>query len=135
MKTDTLVGNRVWIVVIVILICALMTPSQFQKGGISRPLLIAIPVAALLLSYLYTFFLSDIPTRERLIVPFILWPVVYISITFMTETLLDRIFDDYEFAVKETRLITFLVNLFYYALITLPVFGLTRIYCRMFRYK
>ena len=132
--TENFIRNRFWLVFITILICACLTPTQFQKGGINNTLVILIPISALALAYFYAFFLKNIPALERIIIPLILWPVVYLVITFVTEGALDRIFDDYEFGVTQTRATTVVVNLFYYSLISLPILGLTRIYSKIFRY-
>src|SRR5688572_2653516 len=105
--TESLIRHRFWIVCVTIILCAFLTPSQFQKGGIGSLLLTAIPVSALLLVYSYVVFLTDMPIQERVIIPIILWTVGYISMTILTEQILDAVFDDYNFGVNQTELTTF----------------------------
>ena len=133
--TETIIKKRFWIILVIIFLCAFLMPSQFRKGGINQLLLTSIPLSALVLAYFYVFFIKDIPSLERTIIPLILWPVVYFSMTMVTEIVLDLIFNDYEFGVSKTKWTTFFVNLFYYCLITLPVLGLMRLYSLVFPYK
>jgi len=133
--TKRVIKWRLWIVLVIVLVWAFLTPSQFQKGGISNALLAAIPVISLVLSYFYVFFLQDIPIQEKAIIPLILLPIVYLIMTIVTENTLDSIFDDYEFGVTRTKGTTFLVNAVYYSLITLPILGLTGIYSMVFPYN
>lgn len=130
--TERLINKRFWIILGIILMCSFLMPSQFRKGGISHILLITVPVSALVLAYLYVFFLRNIPSLEKTLIPLLLWPVVYFSMTTVTEIILNMVFDDYEFAISITKGATFLVNLLYYSLITLPVLGLTKIYSFIF---
>lgn len=133
--TDTVIRNRFWIICFIIIMFSFLNPSQFQKGGISDVLLKSIPLSALILSYFYVFFLKDITVVEKTIIPFVLLPLVYITITIFSEITLNAIFDDYNIGVNKTKSTTFLVNLFYYSLITFPILALTNMYAKMFPYK
>lgn len=133
--TEKLIKSRFWIILAFIFLSALLMPSQFRKGGINDLLLTLIPVSALVLSFFYVFFLRNIPPQERMIIPIILWPVVYFSMTMVFEIVLDLIFDEYELGVSKTEATTFFVNLFYYCLITMPILGLMKMYSIFFPYK
>jgi hypothetical protein len=128
MTGHMIIRNRIWIILAVILLGAIIIPSQFRKGGIDSDLLFSIPVVILVLGYLYISPFKTISITEKVLIPLILGPVIYFIVTTLMHKILDRIFNDYNMDVDRTMITEFCVNLLYFCSLTLPLIGIMKIY-------
>jgi hypothetical protein len=125
---EKLLRKRIGLIIATVVVCALVVPSQFQKGGIDSDILFLIPIVNLTLAYIYFLPMQELVVVERTILPPCVWFVNYFIMTTITGKMLSTFDYDYDIKIMGSQQLTIAVNLLYFILLTFPLIGILKLY-------